>query len=319
MRDSTIIHRLRPWLPIAALALAFLPGCAPAAGPDNSTFDGDRAYTDVKRIVDFGPRESGSPASMSTRAYIRQEVEKAGLTLKEIPFMAHTPLGERAMVNMVAEVKGTEPGLIILGNHYDTKYFPDFEFFGANDGGSTTAWMIEMARALGPTREGRTVWLCWFDGEEAYLEWTESDSLYGSRHMVEWLQQTGRLDEVQAMINVDMIGDCDLGIIQDPGAPPWLLNLFIRAANVINSRAFAAIAQPIEDDHMPFRRADIPALNLIDFRYGGNQMDHQTNWHTPRDTVDRVCPASLETVGRVVLEALPRLDAALSSGANGRE
>lgn len=319
MRDSAIIRRLRQWLPMAALTLALLPSCAPAAGPANSAFDGDRAYADVKKIVGFGPREPSSPASASARAYIKQEVEKAGLTLQQLSFTAQTPLGPRHMTNLLAEVKGTEPGIIILGNHYDTKYFPDFEFQGANDGASTTAWMIEMARALGSTREGRTVWLCWFDGEEAYLEWTEADSLYGSREMVRWLGETGRLAEVHAMINVDMIGDCDLTVIRDAAAPDWMLSLIWSTARELNLKGFGPIAQVIEDDHIPFRRVGIPAINLIDFRYGGSQAEHQMNWHTPRDRVELVCPDSLETVGAVILEVLPRLDRALSGTGGGRE
>lgn len=320
MRDRVTIRRLRQWLLMAALALTVLPSCAPAAGPLNSTFDGDRAYADVKQIVGFGPREPGSPASASARAYIKQEVEKAGLTLQELPFTAQTPLGPRNMVNLLAEVKGTQPGIILLGNHYDTKFFRDFEFLGANDGGATTGWMIEIARALGPTREGRTVWLCWFDGEEAYQEWTATDSLYGSRQMVRWLDETGRHPEVHTMINVDMIGDCDLGVIRDAGAPAWLLDLVWGTAHDLKVKGFSSpIAQIIEDDHVPFRRARIPALNLIDFRYGGSQVEHQMNWHTPRDRVDLVCPDSLESVGTVMLEVLPRLDQALASGANGRE
>lgn len=318
MRDSAIIRRLRHWLPMAALALALLPSCAPAAGPANSAFDGDRAYADVKRIVGFGPREPGSAASASARAYIRQEVEKAGLTLQELPFTAQTPLGPRNMANLLVEVKGTEPGIIILGNHYDTKLFRDFEFLGANDGGSTTAWMIEMARALGSSREGRTVYLCWFDGEEAFVEWTQTDSLYGSREMVRWLGETGRLADVHAMINVDMIGDCDLTVVRDAAAPVWMLDLVWSTARELRVDGFGPLAQVIEDDHIPFRRAGIPAINLIDFRYGGSQMDHQRNWHTPRDRVDLVCPDSLEIVGAVILEVLPRLDRALSPG-GGRE
>jgi Zn-dependent M28 family amino/carboxypeptidase len=307
---------------MAAVLLVFLPSCAPAATPGRA-FHGERAYADLEHILAVGPREPGSPASASVRAYIRREVEAAGLTLQELPFVAQTPLetkrGPVNMVNLIAEVKGTRPGIILLSNHYDTKYFPDFQFLGANDGGSTSAWMIEMARALGPARQGRTVWLCWFDGEEAYLDWSETDSLYGSRQMVSWLQETGKFPQVHAAINVDMIGDCKLDIIRDSGAPVWLLGAVLDAAKRRRSHPFSLLEQAIDDDHLPFRRAGVPALNLIDFRYGGSQIEHEMNWHTPRDRIDLVCPESLQTVGDVLLEALPGIDAALDRGDAGRE
>ncbi len=318
MRESTSNCRRWRWLPMAAAVLALVPACSPAESRA-SAFQGERAYADLKQIVSLGPREPGSLASAAARAYIRRQVEAVGLTLQELPFVAQTPHGPVNMVNLVAEVKGTVPGLILLTNHYDTKIFRDFTFAGANDGGSTTAWMIEMARTLGPARQGRTVWLCWFDGEEAFVEWTESDSLYGSRHMVDWLRETGRLGEVRASINVDMIGDCALNIIRDADAPPWLIGILWDAAREIGADGFSLLSETVEDDHLPFRNAGIPALNLIDFRYGGGTIEHRQNWHTARDQIDLVCPASLEAVGEVILASLPAIDAALSKGAAGRE
>ncbi len=318
MRESTSNCRRWRWLPMAAAVLALLPACSPAESRARA-FQGERAYADLKHIVSLGPREPGSLASAAARAYIRRQVEAAGLTLQELPFVAQTPHGPVNMVNLVAEVKGTGPGLILLTNHYDTKIFRDFTFAGANDGGSTAAWMIEMARTLGPARQGRTVWLCWFDGEEAFVEWTESDSLYGSRHMVDWLRETGRLGEVRASINVDMIGDCALNIIRDADAPPWLIGILWDAAREIGADGFSLLSETVEDDHIPFRNAGIPALNLIDFRYGGGAIEHRQNWHTARDQIELVCPASLEAVGEVVLASLPAIDAALSKGTAGRE
>lgn len=127
-------------------------------------FDGDRAYRDLEAVVAIGPRTPGSEGAAKTREYIRTQIEAAGLEVRMDAFEADTPLGKREMVNVTGIVQGTEPGVIVLGNHYDTKHFPDFRFVGANDGGSTTAWMIEMARALGPTKEGYSIWLCFFDG-----------------------------------------------------------------------------------------------------------------------------------------------------------
>ncbi|MCC6153424.1 MAG: M28 family peptidase, partial [Candidatus Hydrogenedentes bacterium] len=137
-------------------------------------FKGERAFETLKRIVAIGPRPPASPEAETLRQLIRGEVEAAGLEVRILPFEADTPLGKKSMANLVAVVKGSKDGIIALSNHYDTKHFEDFRFVGANDGGSTTAWMIEMARALGPAREGRTVWLIWFDGEEAFKEWSST-------------------------------------------------------------------------------------------------------------------------------------------------
>ena len=168
----------------------------PQARRDISAFDASRAYTDLEAILAIGSRVAGTEGGVKTREYILQELEAAKIPTEVFPFDADTPLGSRKMANIVGTVEGTEPGVIILSNHYDTKYLPGIAFIGANDGGSTTAWMLEMARALGPKREGHTVWLTFFDGEEAFVKWTDTDSLYGSRHFVERLRSSGQLDQV---------------------------------------------------------------------------------------------------------------------------
>lgn len=287
-----------------------------SAATGTGTFQGERAYDTLKRIVAIGPRPPGSPEAETVRQLIRTEVEAAGLEFRTFPFDADTPLGKRAMVNLVAVVKGNRDGVIALSNHYDTKYFEDIRFVGANDGGSTTAWMIEMARALGPTRDGRTIWLVWFDGEEALKEWSSADSLYGSRDMVRRLRRTKELAHLKVLINLDMIGDCYLGVFRDAGAPSWLQNaVWKTAAEHGHERHFLADPRVIEDDHMPFRLAGVPCMNLIDYEYGGSPLEHGANWHTERDTIDRVCPASLQAVGDVIYHALPAIESFLDAQA----
>lgn len=274
-----------------------------------SPFNGQRAYEDLQRIVAFGPRVPASEASAETRAYIRQEFKAEGIEVREYAFEASTPLGPVTMTNIVGIVEGTTDGIVMLGNHYDTKYMPDIDFVGANDGGSTTAWMIEMGRALGKRRQGHSVWLCFFDGEEAYRDWSDDDSLYGSRWMADWLDTEGPKERVRALINVDMIGDCYLGIYGDPGAPEWLSAIVWNQAEALGyGRHFLSIARTIEDDHVPFRRIGVPALNLIDFSYGGSAIEHRRNWHTANDTVEKVCSTSLQAVGDVVYHAILDLD-----------
>jgi hypothetical protein len=284
----------------------------------HSPFDSKRAYADLKTIVAFGPRTSGSQALERSREFIKQQLGKAGLKVWEHAFDAPTPVGTLKMVNVVGVIEGTKPGIIVLGNHYETKYFSDIVFVGANDGGSTTAWMIEMGRTLGPRRDGRTVWLGFFDGEESFGEWSATDGLYGSRAFVEYLRGDGRLAEIQVMINLDMIGDCYLGIKRDRAAPEWLTGAIWGAARTLNYAAyFLPFADAIEDDHVPFRRAGIPAVDIIDFSYGRLQSDHVRLWHTANDTIDHVCAESLQVVGDVIYHALPKVDAYLDSSGRG--
>ena len=280
-----------------------------------SKFDSKRAFADLRTVVGLGPRTPGSPQAAELRAFIHKELEQAELRVWDHTFDAHTPIGPVKMVNVVGVVEGTKPGVILLSNHYDTKRFTDFKFVGANDGGSTTAWMIEMGRALGPRREGRSVWLCFFDGEEAFGTWSDADSLYGSRAFVEHLREKGELAQVKAEINVDMIGDCCLGIKQDRSAPAWLTRAVWGTARDQGYAAyFLPFAEAIEDDHVPFRRAGIPSMDIIDFCYGQTPAEHERNWHTAQDTLEHVCAESLQVVGDVIYDALPRVDKGLDQG-----
>ncbi len=285
----------------------------PAAAAQ-SPFDADRAWADLEHIVGLGPRPSGSEAMTTQQQYILRSLKKAGLETRQQNFDAETPRGTLPMVNIWGVVRGTRPGVIVLSNHYDTKYLPNIDFVGANDGASTTAWMLEMARCFGAERDGRTLWLVFFDGEEAQADWSKTDSLYGSRHMVKTLRETGELATIDALINVDMIGDCYLSISKDGGAPPWLSEIVWNTAARYDYEAhFGSFPAGIEDDHIPFREAAIPALELIDFSYGGSQLDHKKNWHTAEDRLDKLCPGSLRAVGDVIYHAIVVIDGQLDT------
>lgn len=293
-------------------------GQAVGAVKAQSPFDGKRAFTTLKKVLEFGPRPASSPSLNSLRDYIRRELQAAGLTVEEHAFQAQTPLGPMPMTNLWGIVQGDKPGIILLSNHYETKLFSDFRFVGANDAGSTTAWMLEMARVLGGTRKGRTVWLCFMDGEEAFVEWSARDSLYGSRALVNHLREQGRLEHLKAMVNVDMIGDRYLGIKQDRQAPQWLSDAVWKTAQrLAYGMYFLPFAGSTQDDHVPFREAGVPALNVIDFVYGRTETEHHMNWHTERDTLERVGAGSLQVVGDVLYHALPEIDGRLDALGKG--
>ena len=295
------------WLRALPAAMLLLP--VPAnAGP---AFDGKAAFAHVERLVGFGPRPAGSPALARTRQYIVQELKKVGAQVSEQPFTAQTPDGPLRMVNVIGELPGRRPEVILVGGHYDTKFFPNFTFVGANDGGSSSGILLELAKVLSRRSREFTYWIVFFDGEEARREWSATDGIYGSRHLVEAVQRDGRLKRFRAVIVVDMIGDRRLDIRRDPTSTPWLTDLLWGSARRLGHRAhFLEETLAVEDDHVPFLKAGIPSALLIDF-------DYEPYWHTPEDTLDKLSPQSLQVVGDVLLDALPALETLLLRGEPG--
>ncbi len=203
-----------------------------------------------------------------------------------------------------------------IAGHYDTKVFEKFRFVGANDGGSSAALLIELGRALAPRFRAEppasTRWLVFFDGEEAQVEWSATDSLYGSRALVAALRASGDLPRLRALIVADMIGDRDLVIPRDTQSTPWLSEILWAVARRLGlERHFPDRSQTVEDDHAPFLDAGVAAALLIDLDYGGSP-GRNAYWHTPEDTLDKLSAESLRVVGTVILEALPAIETELA-------
>lgn len=286
---------------LAALVLLVAAGLVCAA--DAPRVDGAAALRHVERLVAIGPRVAGTSGAERARAYITAELKKLGVKVEVRSFEADTPHGRLTLANVIAMVPGRRGDIILLGGHYDTKYFKEFRFVGANDGGSSAALLIELTRRLAAAPREYTYWMVWFDGEEARVSWTATDSLYGSRRLAAELRSAGRLP--RAMILVDMIGDRDLGILREAYSTPWLTDiLWATAARLGHGRHFLGTTMGVEDDHAPFLRAGVPAALLIDFDY--------PPWHTADDTLDKVSAQSLAVVGDVVLGALPEIERRLS-------
>jgi Zn-dependent M28 family amino/carboxypeptidase len=227
--------------------------------------------------------------------------------VEEQAFDASTPLGPAHMVNVRALVPGSASrGRIIIAGHYDTKRFGEFVFVGANDGGSSAAFLIELARVLASRTNAQPIELLFLDGEEAVIEWEGDDNTYGSRHYVEAARQEGTLADIGALILVDMIGDRDLQIKRESQSTPWLTDLIWRAARELKRREFLSESTPINDDHLPFLEAGVAAVDVIDFDY--------PSWHTAADTLDKVSADSLKTVADVVLRALPSIEERMAEG-----
>ncbi len=257
----------------------------------------------TRGVVAFGSRPAGSPAHRKLETYIRSQLR--GVTLEEDAFIASTPAGQFAMRNIIAKFPGTKDGIVVIGGHYDTNY-PLKNFVGANDGGSSTGLLLELATVLRQQkRNGYSVWLVWFDGEEAIRQWSAEDSLYGSKHLAQKWERDGTLKKIKALVLLDMIGDADLNISRELNSTPWLLDVVAQAATARGYQGhFFQQTVQIEDDHIPFARLGVPVADLIDFEYGPGNSYH----HTPQDTLDKLSPRSLEVVGNTVLETVRLLE-----------
>jgi len=286
---------------IVALAVVWQgKGQAPAPA-----FSGASALEYTRRVVEFGPRPPGSEGLERLRGYLVRELKRLGCQVMRDPFTATTPRGELAMENLIVRFAGASGRAVAVTGHYDTKWMPEIRFVGANDGGASTGFLLEMARVLAARRHRNEILLVFFDGEEAFGPWSDQDGLYGSRHLAERWAREGTLGRLKALINVDMIGDRDLGILEEMYSSAWLRRLVRQTAAELGlGRYFLNRQAWVEDDHAPFLRRGVSAVNLIDFEYGpGNSY-----WHTEQDTLDKLSPASLEATGRVVLEVLKKLD-----------
>ncbi len=289
--------------PLTMLTVALTAACIQAATPQTApaAFDGARAFKHLEQIVAIGPRPAGSPGAAQTRAYITKELSALGIKTEEQAFEGRTPAGPVRMMNLRATVPGDGQGRLIVAGHYDTKLFKEFRFVGANDGGSSTAFLIELARVLKDRKNAIPIELLFLDGEEAVVEWSlESDSTYGSRHYVETARNAGTLKDIRAMILVDMIGDRNLAIQREPESTAWLTDIIWSTAKRLNRREFVDTEFAVEDDHVPFLRAGVPAVDLIDLDYPA--------WHTAQDTLDKVSASSLQAVGEVLMAALPEVE-----------
>ena len=272
-----------------------------------SGFDSARAWDHLRQVVAIGPRPAGSAQLRQTRAYITRQMSALGLTVQEQSFTATTPLGRIEMVNLIVRLPGKRADRVLIGGHYDTKLFKDAVFVGASDGGSSTAFLIELARVLKDRPREFTYELVWFDGEEALVDWyhpSGTDNTYGSRYYVQAAREAKALDSLKAMVLVDMIGDRDLRIRRESQSTAWLTNLIWTAARRLNhGSVFIDQSTEVADDHVPFLAAGIPAVDIIDLDY--------PQWHTPDDTLEHVSARSLQIVGDVLLAALPDIEAHL--------
>jgi len=291
------------WVAALAIGLTTAASAADVSGASALEF--------TRRAVDFGPRPPGSPANRALQNYILAELKKDGCELAamkkpgceiiEDAFTAKTPQGMIAMKNIIAKFPGKSGRAIALTGHFDTKFFPGRKFVGASDGGSSTGLLLELARVFAHQPRVDDLYIAFFDGEEAFGEWSDSDSLYGSRHLADRWNKDGTLKRMKALINLDMIGDKNLDIPEETNGNAAVRKLVWGTAAELGYKAYF-IDQQIgeDDDHMPFVRLGVPAIDVIDIDYAP--------WHMDTDTMDKLSAQSLEIVGTVIYESVHKLE-----------
>jgi len=279
--------------------------CSLRSAPVWENFSGEKAFAHVQHLVGLGPRPAGSEALEKSRLYIIEQLKSAGWNVSRSEFSDQTPRGKMTFVNLIARF-GTsdknEAAQFLLCSHYDTKTFDTIRFVGANDGGSSTGLLIEMARvlALNPVLAAK-IELLFFDGEEAFENFTATDGLYGSRHFAQELRDSGKAKSVRGGILFDMIGDKSLDVTLPPDSPADLARNIFAAADALGQRAhFTYLSGGITDDHTPLNQIGIPVIDLIDFNF--------PPWHTAGDTLDKISAESLEIVGRVAFYDLVQFE-----------
>jgi glutaminyl-peptide cyclotransferase len=294
--QTTLDCSLTPLLLIAFVSAV----CADASHAAKTNIwqeiSGEKALAHVQRLVDFGPRPSGSEAIEKSRHYIEDQLSRSGWQVKRQAFTDDTPRGKVQFVNLIAQFprQGNAAPLFLLCSHYDTKTFDAIKFVGANDAGSSTGLVLELARVIGqhPNLAAK-IELVFFDGEEAYDHFSETDGLYGSRYFARQLQGSSA-KQFRGGILFDMVGDRSLDVTFPADSPPEIARDIFAAAEALKLRSyFTYLDREMIDDHSPLNAIGIPTIDVIDFDYPW--------WHTAGDTIDKISAQSLQIVGSVAL------------------
>jgi glutaminyl-peptide cyclotransferase len=284
------------------------PKPADEAPPAEKTggFDGKRAYEQVVKQLSYGSRPAGSPALAKLQEYLESELKSYGCALETDSFSADTPAGRLPMKNILVKIPGQKPGIILLGTHYDTKRLENF--VGADDAGSSTGVMLEIARLLCAQKQpGKyAVWIAFFDGEEAVNpQWVNPDNRYGSREMAAKLAVNYDLAKIKAFILADLVGGRTPHFKRDGESTKWLKDMVWSVAERLGyGNVF--VKGPTDfggDDHYSFTARHVPSVDIMD-------LDTQNDvpyWHTPQDTIDKISPKTLAIVGHTILESVQQL------------
>jgi Zn-dependent M28 family amino/carboxypeptidase len=297
--------RLSATLLLPLLLLLLLTACQPeASDPPAGAFDGNKAYAEVEALVAISPRDAGTPQGRKAAEHLHQRLIHFGINTEIDTFIDQTPDGEKTMHNVVGRLPGKNGRWIILGSHFDT--MPGIaDFQGANDSGSSTGVLLELARMLSGSAPETGIIFAFFDGEEGIAHYIPGDGLHGSRHMAAGLLQRGEHKSIDAMILLDMVGDRDLHFVLPANSSRSLAGELLKAAHATGYREYFSLSSSffVTDDHVPFMQIGIPAIDIIDFKYG-SAPGKNDYWHTDKDNMDHIAAESLTITGTVVLEMI---------------
>jgi glutaminyl-peptide cyclotransferase len=315
--------RRRIWLSLL-LASSFVTLPARAQKPTATPVSGQAIYSLTQQLLAVAPtRFNGSPGHLAAENFIKEHFkpEAAKGNFETDQFTANTPVGPQVMRNYIVRYPGKKDGVIVLASHYETNYpLKDVNFVGANDGACTSALLIALGQYFRThPPEGYSVWLVFDDGEEAIAnppynpnQWSTSNSnnLYGTRHLAAKWYSNGTLKRIKAFIVADMIGDKDLNILEEMGSTPWLRDVLRQAARNTNHTANVFQSQSEEqDDHLPFLKRGVASLDVIDADYGPHTNAVPDGYHhTSQDTIDKIDPKSLQISADLFLETIRLID-----------
>jgi len=316
LSEANVAQNLRSCLLSGLVLFALgLPAAAqkPAPAPAVS---GQAIYTLTQQFLAAAPKRfNGSPGHLAAENFIKDhfkpEAGKGNFDTDQ--FTANTPAGLQTMRNFIVRYPGKKDGVIVLASHYETNYpLRNIAFVGANDGACTTALLIALGQYFRThPPQGYSVWLVFDDGEEAVQAWSDSDSLYGTRHLAAKWFADGTLKRIKAFIVADMIGDRDLDILEEMGSTPWLRDVLRQAAaNTHHTGNVFQTQGEEEDDHLPFLKRGVPSLDVIDVDYGPHTNSMPDGYHhTAQDTIDKISPKSLQISADLFLETIRLINA----------
>ena len=287
----------------AFVALASL-GHGQINGQIDGQFDGQLALQHIAQQVSFGPRTTDHIGKQKTLNYIQQLLQPEADQLVVQPFQAHGLSGNNLWASFyAADPKQRSRQRIMLAAHWDTRPIAERDklpanrrepVIGANDGASGVAVLLEIARLLSNKRAPVTIDLVFFDLEDM----GNIDDLPFSIGATEFVRQN-RFYRPNAGLVVDMVCDRDLAIPLERFSRDGAGDLQDQIWRIARSQGAEVFQNRkgtyIEDDHLPFLRADLKVVNLIHWPF-------PQSWHTSGDTIDRCSADSLQQVGRVISE-----------------
>lgn len=325
------LHRRLGWGIVCGSKRAGAPGSLPSAGttltlllatvllglpahavpPQPHTgVSGQHVLQLTQQLLAVAPKRfNGSPGHAAAEAFIKAHFapEAAKGNLVTDSFVANTPAGPQSMQNLIVKFPGKRDGIIVLASHYETNYnLRDINFVGANDGACTSALLIalgEYLREHPPT--GYAVWLLFDDGEESVNgTWSESDQLYGTRHLAAKWTNDGTLQHIKAFLLADMIGWKQMKIDREGYSTPWLVADLVQAARETGHANYLSnTGQALIDDHLPFQQRGVPVLDVVDYEYGTPE-NPEAFHHTDQDTLDKLSAQSLQASADIFLALL---------------